>query len=238
MALTKPNLVNANPGQPITAQAWNAVLSAIGNLYDAVLALGTNTVDIELRDGSTPVTAAQVVAVPASGAPVVAVPPRAGGTAFTLTGLSAGAWTVHVDAHGFTAAPVAVTIPASAAVTVNLTAATKLMPDLLALTGSAALTKLTADGIQIETILDVNGNEISKTNLPPAAVTARVLFQYPDPGDRVVAATAKTRLVLSSDVASQVTVVPSLVGMSYAQLLQAINDAGLKLGSVTYLTGK
>lgn len=238
MPLVKPSLANASPGQPITAQAWNAVLSAVGALYDAMLAFGTNTLDVEVRDGGTAVTDAQVTAVPASGAPVVAVPPRAGGTAYTLTGLAAGSWTVHVSARGFHAATQTVTIPGSAPVTINLTAATKLMPDLLGLTAPAALAKLSSDALQIDLILDVTGDEVSKTSLPSSHVGSRVLFQWPDPGERVIAATAKTRLVLSIDTASQVTTVPSLTGMSYAQLLKALSDAGLKLGTVTYLTGK
>jgi hypothetical protein len=238
MPLVKPALANASPGQPITAQAWNAVLSAIGALFDAVLAIGTNTVDIEVRDGSTPVLDAEVTAVPASGAPSVAVPPRAGGTAYTLTALAPGTWTVHVKARGFNAATASVTIPASAAVTVNLTASTKLMPDLLGLTAPDALAKLNGESLQIDLILDVTGDEVSKTSLPGSHVGSRVLFQWPDPGERVIAATAKTRLVLSIDTASQVTTVPTLTGMSYAQMLKALNDAGLKLGTVTYLTGK
>ena len=44
MSIPKPALVQAEPGRPVTAQAWNAVLGAVDALYDAVNALGGNAV--------------------------------------------------------------------------------------------------------------------------------------------------------------------------------------------------
>jgi len=231
--LVKPALANVSAGQPITAQAWNAILSAIGALYDAVLAIGGNAVDIELRQGATPITSAQVVAVPASGAPVTAVPPRGGGTAFTLTGLTAGAWTVYVHAPGFQPSSTPVAIPATTQ-TINLTPATTAMPDLLGTTASSAISTLATAGVQLDLVLDVTGQEISKTTLPASKTTSRVLFQFPLPGTQVVAATAHVRIVLSADMEDAIAVVPNFVGLTYAQLVQAINAAGLKLGKVTY----
>jgi len=61
-----------------------------------------------------------------------------------------------------------------------------------------------------------------------------VLFQFPLPGTQVVAATAHVRIVLSADMEDAIAVVPNFVGLTYAQLVQAINAAGLKLGKVTY----
>ena len=236
MPLVKPALANATAGQPVTAQAWNAILSAIGALYDAVLAIGAATLDVELRDGGTAVTDARVVAVPASGAPIVAVPPRAGGTAFTLTGLANGAWTIYVDAPGYQPAQLAASIPASGATTINLTSATVAMPDLIGTTATAALAALTSAAIGVELLLDTTGEEVSKTALPADRAGSKVLFQLPLPGQRVVAANARTRLVLSATADVQIATVPNFVGMSYSQLVQAISAAGLKLGNVTYGT--
>lgn len=240
MALIKPSLAAASAGTPITAQAWNAVLNAIGALYDAVLALGGNTVEVNLRDGATAVLDASVVAVPASGAPIAAVPPRGGGTSFTLAGLSEGTWTVHVTARGY-AAPAAaptVTVPASGPLSINLTSNTRAMTDVLGLTASDALTRLNTDGIQVLSIFDVHGEAVAVSPLPANRSSARVLFQFPDPGDRVVAASARTRLVLSAVEQQETTTVPSLIGLTYEQLLQALAANGLRLGRVTYQTGE
>lgn len=237
MPLVKPSLAPVSAGQPVTAQAWNAILSAIGALYDAVLALGTNSVDITVQDSAGPVTSATVVAVPATGAPVQAVAPRAGGTAYTLTALAPGAWTVHVSAPGYAATSVALTVPVAAAPPpVTLTRTTVTMPDLLGKAASVALGELATGSIQVEQILDVTGDEVSRTALPADRANAKVLFQFPLPGAQVTAASARTRLVLSAEAEATTTVMPSLVGMSYAQLVKALNDAGLQLGTVKYLT--
>ena len=236
MPLVKPPLANVSAGQPVTAQAWNAIVAAIGALYDAVIAFGTNRVDVNVTDGTTPLTDAIVVAVPTSGAPVVAVPPHAGGTAFSLTNLTEGAWTVHVSARGYAVAQLAITVPVTSPVSINVTANTKVMPDLLGLTGSAAVARLNTDQIQLDAIYDVTGDVISKTSLSAKQAAARVLFQFPDPQERVTAATAKTRLVLSAEPEeTQLTVMPHLVTMTYSELLKALHDHGLKLGNVDYV---
>jgi hypothetical protein len=186
--------------------------------------------------GSTPLTDARVVAVPATGAPIAAVPPRGSGTAFTLSGLSPGSWTIHVSAPGYAAAAVAQTIPASSALAVTLTPTTKPMPDLLGTTTTVALARLTSDAIQLDQILDVTGEEVPKAAVPSNRVSSRVLFQFPVPGEQVVAASARTRLVISAEAEAQITTVPSLVGLTYTQLVSALSAAGLKLGNITYLT--
>jgi hypothetical protein len=235
MPLVKPSLANVSAGQPVTAQAWNAVLSAIGALYDAVLAFGTASIDVNLTGPSGPVTSATVIAVPTTGAPVIAVPPRAGGTSFTLTNLRDGAWTVHVTAHGFNAVQVPLTVPHDGALPINLTASTKTMPDLLGKTASAALDDLGTAAIQLDAIYDVTGDDVNKTTLPANRAGSLVLFQFPLPGEQVVAATAKTRLVLSAEPeAAQITTVPNLKGATLTQLQTLLAQAGLKLGKITY----
>jgi len=236
MPLVKPSLANVSAGQPVTAQAWNKIQDAIGALFDAMLALGSNTLDVEVTDGATAILDATVIAVPASGAPIQAVRPRSGSTAFTLTQLTAGSWTLYVSAPDYTPVTHAVTVPAAGPVTITLATQTKPMPDLLGKTAATAVTALNAAGIQVDLILDVTGEEVSKTAIPSNRANSRILFQFPDPGARVTPASAKTRLVISAQAEQQITSVPSLVGMSYAQLVKALNDAGLKLGNIKYLT--
>jgi hypothetical protein len=236
MPLVKPALTPASPGQPITAQAWNIILTAIGELYDAMLAIGGNAANIELRHGTTAIVDAKVVAVPTTGQPVSAVPPRAGGTAFTLTGMNPGAWTVHVEAPGYQTASASITVPVSGTTTINLTPNTVVMPNLIGATAASALSTLNGASIQIDMLLDITGDQVSKTALPSNKAGSIILFQFPVPGTRVTAASAGTKLVLSEDLDSQVTTVPTLKGLTYSQLIAALNAAGLKLGNVSYTT--
>ena len=52
--LTKPTLANVVPGQPVTAQGWNAILGGVSDLFDAVLALGTGVLQVSVVAGDAP----------------------------------------------------------------------------------------------------------------------------------------------------------------------------------------
>ena len=92
MALTKPALTNVQPGEPVTAQGWNTLVGGLGDLYDAVLALGHGTLDVNVVSNGNPVDGAQVVAVPAAGdlIPIVAVPLYGSVTTYTVVGVTSG----------------------------------------------------------------------------------------------------------------------------------------------------
>ena len=199
MALVKPALPNVSPGQPVTAQGWNAILSAIDDLFDGVNAFGAEAVTVNVTFGSAAVLTAVVVGVPASGQPVVAVPPFGTTNSFRLTNLTPGAWTVHVAAPGFQNAQQSITVPVSAPVTISLTSnGTVPMPTLFGLNAVQALSALNSQGIAVQQILDVDGAIISHTSLPNDHTGSKVLSQFPAPGTRVTPASASVGLVLSS----------------------------------------
>jgi hypothetical protein len=201
MTLVKPALPPVSPGQPVTAQGWNAVLGAVGALFDGVNAFGSNTVTVSLTADGQPITSGVVVAVPAAGAPVVAVPPFDVGTSFTLTQLTPGAWTLHAAAPGFAPATQAVTVPAGAPVTIALTTTTAAMPNLIGMTATAALAALASLGMVIDQILDIYGGDVNKVALPADRAGSKVLAQVPLPGTRVTGAIAAVKLVVSAPAA-------------------------------------
>lgn len=227
MTLTKPPLAPVSAGNPITAQAWNEILSALGALFDEVIGLGGVAVDVVLNGGA--ITDAVVVAVPATGAPVAAVPPRGTGTAFTLPHLVAGTtWTLHVAAPGFDALQQPITLPPTGVIAITLTANTKAMPDLLGQTAQAAMTRLTTDGIQLGAIYDTDGTEVSKSAFPANRNGTRVLFHFPTPTMPVHAATANVRLVLAAPPTQMVTV-PDVRGKTLAAAQAQLIAAGLRV---------
>ena len=78
MALEKPPLATVEPGRPITAQGWNAIVDALSALYDAVLAFGSgNCRGLRAGRRRSWSTASQIVAepvgegLPVDGAPAV-----------------------------------------------------------------------------------------------------------------------------------------------------------------------
>src|SRR3954452_4550232 len=171
MITTLP-LVTANPGDPITSEAWNAVLDAIGLLVaDANLQRGTFTAAV--RDNGNPLREATVT-VAASGEP--ARPTRGavfvGGDvhAHQIEQLQPGAYTMTVEADGFATQTQPFTMPdggESLAVTVDLAASPAVfaVPTLLGHALAQALATLTAAGFIVARVIDSHGADV-----PPAAV--------------------------------------------------------------------
>lgn len=232
MALTKPPLVTVDPGRPITAQGWNAIVNALSALYDAVLAFGSGVLEVSVLSDGLPVAGAQVVAEPVSGGhPVVAVPLYGTHTTYVLTGVNDGNWRVNVAAPGFTAQSVDVTVPSASPVVVNLTRAGVVVPDLFATGLQGALLALTALGIDLDVMIDALGHEVAKTQIPPEYQNSPVLAQLPLAGSVINPATTRMRLVVAAAVSEQpVVTMPNLIGLSQAEASRALEQIGLRLG--------
>jgi hypothetical protein len=198
MPLTKPALPSVSPGQPVTAQGWNGIVTAVGQLFDALATFGTEGLTVALFAGNTPVLDARVVAVPSAGEPVLAVPPFGDSTTFRLTSLTPGTWTVVAMAPGCAVASAPVTIPATAPLTVALTTTSVAMPNLFGMTVSDAIGALGLQSVAIDSIVDVFGGDVSKTAPAPERASSKVLIQYPPPGTLVVADSAAVRLVVAA----------------------------------------
>jgi hypothetical protein len=232
MPLEKPPLPPVSAGQPVTAQGWNAILSAVGALYDGVNALGTEQVTVNVTSGSQPVPNATVVAVPTSGPPVFAVPPHGTETGYRLTELVVGSYTVLVSAPGHAAvAPISITVP-RAPLAVALTATTFPMPAVIGMTAPAAITALGNSRVVIDLVLDVFGETVAHGSLPPSRQSSKVLVQHPAAGTAVDAAT-RARLVLSAVPEVQQSVqVPPIMGLTFEEARRLLNEAGLEIGRV------
>jgi hypothetical protein len=232
MPLVKPPLPTVAAGQPVTAQGWNGILSAVGALYDGVNALGTEQVTVNVTSDGQPVLDAVVVAVPTSGPPVAAVPPHGTDPGYRLTELVVGAYNVFVSAPGYAAiAAIPITVPRGP-LAVALTRTSRPMPAVMGLTAAAALTALAGAGVVVDLVLDVFGETVAHGSLPPARQGSKVLVQQPPPGAPVDAAT-RARLVLSAVPEVQQTVqVPPIVGLTFEEARRLLNDAGLEVGRV------
>jgi len=236
MALTKPALATVNAGDPVTAQAWNAIVTGVGDLYDAVLAFGPGVLEVSVLSNGDAVTGAQVVAVPATGdlTPIAAVQLYGTVTTYTVVGVTAGQWHVFVNAPGFQQQTQDVSVPASGPLVFNLVAAGVVVPDLFGVTAQDALTRLSALNLNVDVILDVLGHEVPKSTLPPHYQNQPILEQLPPAGTVVDPTAQRLRLVVATalDQAPVVTM-PSLVGLSYDEVASVLNGLGLKVGKTT-----
>jgi hypothetical protein len=236
MALTKPALATVNPGDPVTAQAWNTMVTGLGDLYDAVLAFGHGVVNVSVLFNGNAVDGAQVVAVPATGdlTPIEAVQLYGTVTTYTVVGVTAGQWHVFVDAPGFQPQTQDVTVPATDTLVFNLVASGVVVPDLFGVTAQDALTQLAALNLNVDTILDVLGHEVPKTSLPPQYQNQPILDQLPPAGTIVDPTSHRVRLVVATALdQSPVVTMPSLVGLSYDEVASVLDGLGLKVGKTT-----
>lgn len=235
MPLVKPPLATVEPGRPITAQGWNAIVDALSALYDAVLAIGSGSVTVSVQADGQPVQGAQVVAEPVGeGQPVDGLPLFGSRTTYLVTGVSDGAWRLHVSAPGFVTQVIEVTVPASDPVVVNLALAGKVVPDLFGQPLQGALAALGAAGLDVDVILDALGHEISRTQVPAEAQNSPVLLHAPAAGAVIDPATTRLRLVVAASVREEpIVTVPSLVGLTQAEASRALEKIGLRLGKIT-----
>jgi len=235
MPLVKPPLVNEEPGRPITAQGWNAIVGAIGALYDAVLAIGSGTLTVSVQADGQPVNGATVIAEPVGeGQPVRGLPLFGTRTTYLVTGVSDGAWRVHVSAPGYVTQILETTVPETAPLAVNLARAGSVVPDVFGQPLQGCLNALRAANLDVDVIIDALGKEISRTQVPAEYQNAAVLMQLPDAGTVIDPATTRVRLVVAAAVREEpIVALPSLVGLTQSEAATALSAVGLRLGKVT-----
>lgn len=235
MPLTKPALVTVTAGQPVTAEGWNQIVNGLSDLYDEVLALGRGVLEVHLTHEGEPVVGAVVVAEPlGDGVPIGAIPPTTPTGPYLLAGISDGSWRVHAQADGFDTETRDVTVPREEPLAVEMSLAGVRVPDLFGEGLRVALDRLEDVGIGVDLILDTTGREVSRTSLPPEYESTPVLAQDLEPGNVVPAGTGRIRLVAASALRREpVVTMPSLVGLTYDEVVTVLNRLGLRVGTTT-----
>lgn len=237
MPLTMPTLTSVNPGDPLTAQGWNAVVDGIQDLYSAVIAMGGATLEVAV-DGP-PSGGARVIGEPmGEGRATEALPPFGERTRHLLVGLTDGPWKVHVSAYGFATQVLDVTMPHDDPLAVTLTRSGVVVPDFFGQPVRGVIDQIRALGIDVDALLDTTGREVSRVALPPEYVDSPVLLQLPEAGTVVAAGTGRVRLVVASALRREpVVTMPSLIGLSLTEAQQVLERLGLVLGQSTVRAG-
>ena len=239
MALEKPPLATVEPGRPITAQGWNAIVDALSALYDAVLAFGSGSVAVSVQADGAVVDGAEVIAEPVGeGLPVEGLPIFGTRSTYLVTGVSDGAWRIHVSAPGFASQVLDVTLPMTSPVTVNLARSGVVVPDLFGLALTSALATMRAAGLEADLLLDAMGDEVSRAQIPAEYQNQPILAQLPAAGSIVEAASTRLRLVVAAAIRDEpIVTVPSLVGLTQVEASRALERIGLRLGKITVRSG-
>ena len=239
MLLEPLNVEPVHPGQPITAQAWNEIVTNLAAVIGELNSLAGQSLRVTVNNPSIGPEEIRVSAIAegAQGAVFAAAAPVAPDTAFTLTGLPPGNYTVRAVAPGFAAATVSTALPGTGTVEITMERTAPRMPDVFALTLSQALSTLNTAGVVVQRGVDITGRDIAPANPGPEFLDSQVLVHLPAVGEPAPA-TSGAQLVISAALEVEPTVVmPSLAGLTLTEARRVIEDLGLVLGEVRTRSG-
>lgn len=234
MAINVPAPKQVKPGEPVTAEGWNAIVNAINAAIQYLNTSEASSLRVVIKNPN--IGSARVAATRDDGVAFEAVGPVPPGTDYIFAGLRSGSYKIRVDAPGFAPAVVDVTAPAANPVEITLTSSGAMMPAVFGLALRAGLLELRNRNIAVERILDVVGRDVAPANPDLVYADQPILMQFPDAG-KAVPPDGRIQLVVSAPLQSQEVVeVPSLAGLTLSEAQKALENVGLKLGRTTTTT--
>ncbi|HEU4727157.1 MAG TPA: PASTA domain-containing protein [Kofleriaceae bacterium] len=222
-----------NPGEPLTAQAWNDLVTAIDDTHKFLVAT-THVVRVRVTNTDLDPRTVRVTASRSDGAPIEAVRPIAGDTHHVLAELEVGAYTVRAEAAGFADATATVTIgdQPEQEITMQLAKARPIMPNVFGKALADAMTQIQQAGIVISNMFDFLGNPITPASPGARAASALVLVQQPAAGTPVDPTIGAQLVVAVPPEVEQAIVMPSLIGLTESEARNTLEQLGLVVGRV------
>ncbi|HET9933950.1 MAG TPA: PASTA domain-containing protein [Polyangiaceae bacterium] len=223
---------HVNPGEPVTARAWNDIVDGLFEVQALLKAAG-GTATVQVTGAGVDSRRVRVTATSADGTPAEALRPIPPSTDFIFPRLAAGAYQIRIEAPGFDVATGAVTVGEDGSVSpkplaIALTANRVVMPSVFGLKLPEAVALLGSMQLRI---LDVSGKSLPKTGFESTYNNAPVLVQSPSPGE-LVQAEGAFLVVAAGLVVEPLVVVPNLQGKTYAQARAALETLGLKINVI------
>lgn len=245
MTVTLPALTAVSPGDPVTAELMNNILTSLTTLRDYLnQQRGTLAVAVQNQADNTTIRGA-VVTVEPTGADAATRPTRAAVYAgadvqvYLVDSLAPGTYNVTAEAGNFNAvtSPLSMT-EATAALTLKLPVSVALspIPNLLGMALNDAVAIIPKQGFTIARIIDSHGNDLTAGQLAAEVQPLPVLGQWPLPG---TLAPANAAIFVQSSARAdyiQKVAIPNLSGLTLdaAKALLAANN--LTLGTTREAT--
>lgn len=223
---------NVQPGEPLTAQAWNDVVDAVAAIYQHIETSGAASVKVQVSGPNLDPATARVTATRSDGVVIEAVRPVSD-TLHSFAGLPPGSYTIRAEAPGFEPTTLALAVaPGTPPPTQNiaLTKRGSFMPSVFGQKLSDALAQLATLNIAVNQVLDVTGASVPVANPGAEFGGSLVLMQVPPVGVPV-AAGQFAQLLISASLKVEASVeMPSLAGLTLAEATKALEAVGLKVG--------
>lgn len=240
MTLEPLNVSPVNPGEPITAQAWNQIVDNLKSVITAVNSQAGQGLRVQLSNTDIDLDEVRISAVATAdgGAVFEAAAPVAPDTAFVLTGMPPGEYLIHATAPSYPPATERVKVPDQGELRLTLTGGAPVMPEIFGRTLEEALSELRGRGIVVDRIVDITGQDVAPANPGADFASAKVLMHLPASGDPAPARPG-VQIVISGALKVEPSVeVPSLNGLTLKEVQDVLDGLGLVLGNVDSRTEK
>ncbi len=230
---------HVNPGDPLTAEAWNDLADAVNGIPAAVEAAIPEeyALTVLITNPDLDLAEVRVTAVKAGQAPVEGVPPSAAGEHHVVGGLKPGAYVIRASAPGYATAEAPANIVAgdNDSLEMALNATGVAVPNVFGRTFAEAKSDLVAEGLSVTTLRDFTGKDYVPTNPGTAAEEQPVLVQSPAAGTIVPSGSGINLVIAVEAVQDSITEVPSLIGMTLSKATSELSKQGLQVGEIVVL---
>jgi hypothetical protein len=220
---------NVQPGEPVTAQAWNNIVNGLFEVQ-AILKAAGGEAHVRVTNPGLDLSTVRVTAARTGAPPAEAIRPIAPDIDFIFPRLEAGAYTVSADAPGFTAQTGALNVASDGTVAPDplelaLVPAGSFMPNVLGLKWKDAAPLL---NVIHPRVIDAGGKDLPLTGFDAAYNDKPVLMQFPLPGDP---APVTGSFVIVAGIFQQKPLVttPNLAGLTVAQAQTELAKLGLAM---------
>ncbi|MCP4600662.1 MAG: PASTA domain-containing protein [Proteobacteria bacterium] len=230
---------HVNPGDPLSAEAWNDLVDTVNGIPAAVEAAIPEeyALEVVITNPGLDLTEVRVTAVKVDQAPVEGVQPTAEGEHHVIGGLKPGAYLVRATAPGYSTAEAPATIIAgdNAPLEMALNATGVVVPNVFGRTFAQAKSDMTAKGLSVTTLRDFTGKDYVPTNPGAAAEGQPVLVQSPAAGAIAPNGSGVNLVIAVEAVQDSIAEVPSLIGMTLSKATSELSKQGLAVGEIIIL---
>ena len=221
------------PGDPLSAQAWNDVVTGVATLFTFIEATEAASIQVQISNEGIDLSSVRVTATRDDGISSEAVNPVGAATVHSFAGLRPGNYKLRAEAPGFSPASKDIVVPADGVLPVQTLALTPngaFMPSLFGQPLINSLTQLSSLGIAVNSIFDVTGTAVPVAAPGSAYSQSLVLLQIPPQGVPLAPGQA-AQLVISAALQAEASIeMPSLAGLTFAEASKALEALGLKVG--------
>jgi len=225
---------NVNPGEPLTADAWNGLVEGLRQVNDHVRTAVSTTLKVIIGNTVIDADRLRVIASSEDGQQIFEAVRKPGGEVleYQFSAIPAGVYTVRAQAPGFAVGSQAVRLPEVTDVQLTLQPAGALMPDLFGVGLLDGLKVLADLSIEVSRVIDITGRDLVPAKPGSDYEDSPILMQTPAPGE-AVSLDDSAQLAVAVALRQQASVeVPSLAGLTLSEARQALESLGLVLGQV------